>query len=84
MVVAKDHFEISLDLARRQGALSWELRAAESYGRLLHAHGRTLEAYDLLNSVDIRFTEGSGTAVIRHPTNLDALLRKTSGIGPST
>jgi predicted ATPase len=62
MVVAKDHFEKSLDLARRQGALSWELRAAKSYGRLLHAHGRTQEAYDLLNSVYIRFTEGFGTA----------------------
>src|SRR5208282_5820687 len=35
VAVAEDHFRQALDWARRQGALSWELRAATSLARLL-------------------------------------------------
>ncbi len=59
---AEDHFLRSLDWARRQGALSWELRGATSLARLWHAHGRTIEARELLAPVYGRFTEGFGTA----------------------
>jgi len=58
---AADHFHRSLDLAHRQGALSWELRAAMSLGRLDHAHGRLREARHRLGSVYERFTEGFET-----------------------
>jgi predicted ATPase len=51
----------SLDTAREQGALSWELRTATSLARLQHGQGRTHEAYDLLASVYARFTEGFAT-----------------------
>ena len=52
----------SLDIAREQGALSWELRAATSLARLRHRQRRTREAHDLLSSVHARFTEGFETA----------------------
>jgi predicted ATPase len=58
---AEDHFRQALDWARRQGALSWELRAAMSLARLLHDRDR-IGARDLLASIYDRFTEGFGTA----------------------
>jgi hypothetical protein len=51
----------SLDIAREQRALSWELRTATSFARLRHGQRRTPEAYDLLASVYARFTEGFTT-----------------------
>lgn len=59
---AEDDFRKALDCAHRQGALSWELRAATSLGRLLRAQGRHGEATAILHSVYDRFTEGFGTA----------------------
>ena len=59
---AEDHFRRSLDLANRQGALSWELRAVTSLARLRRDTGGRSEARDLLASVYGRFTEGFGTA----------------------
>ena len=59
---AEDHFRRSLDLARRQGALSWELRTAISLARLKRDRGESREARDLLAGVYGRFTEGFGTA----------------------
>jgi predicted ATPase len=61
-VAAEDHFRQALDWARRQGALSWELRAATSLARLLRDRDRIGEARELLASVYGRFTEGFGTA----------------------
>jgi hypothetical protein len=55
----------SLELARRQGALSWELRASISLGRLHHAQGRTREACELLSSVYAQFLEGFDTVDLR-------------------
>jgi predicted ATPase len=52
----------SLDTAREQGALSWELRTATSLACLWHGKRRTREAHDLLTSVRDRFTEGFETA----------------------
>ena len=51
----------SLDTARAQGALSWELRTATSLARLWHEQQRTREAYELLTSVRDRFAEGFET-----------------------
>jgi predicted ATPase len=61
-VAAEGLFRLSLDMARRQGALAWELRSAMSAARLLQAQGRAGEARDLLAPVHARFTEGFGTA----------------------
>jgi predicted ATPase/DNA-binding winged helix-turn-helix (wHTH) protein len=51
----------SLELAREQGALSWQLRTATSLARLWRAQGRSAEAIDLLSSIYDRFTEGFKT-----------------------
>jgi predicted ATPase/DNA-binding winged helix-turn-helix (wHTH) protein len=56
--VAEGLFRQSLDMARRQGALSWELRSSTSAARLLQSQGRVNEARELLGSVYARFTEG--------------------------
>jgi predicted ATPase/DNA-binding winged helix-turn-helix (wHTH) protein len=52
----------SLDLAREQQALSWELRSATSLVLLRRDQGHVGEARDRLMSVYGRFTEGFGTA----------------------
>ena len=51
----------SLDVARQQSALSWELRSATSLARLLHRAGRAADARTLLAGTLDRFTEGFGT-----------------------
>ena len=72
--VAEDHFVRSLDWARRQGALSWELRTAMSLARSQRDRGESREARDPLAAVYGRFTEGFGTADLREAKRLiDAL-----------
>jgi predicted ATPase len=62
---AEDHFRQALDWARRQGALSWELRAATSLARLRRDQGRSPESVTLLQPVYDRFTEGFETADLK-------------------
>jgi predicted ATPase/DNA-binding winged helix-turn-helix (wHTH) protein len=62
---AEDSFLQSIDWARRQGALSWELRAAMSLARLRRQQNRTTEARELLAPVCNRFAEGFETADFR-------------------
>jgi predicted ATPase len=62
---AEGHFLRALDWARRQGALSWELRTATSLSRLWRDQGRTQEAHRLLAPIYDRFTEGFATADLR-------------------
>lgn len=62
---AEDKFRQALDWARRQGALSWELRAATSLARLLNDQNRSADATALLQPVYNRFTEGFATADLR-------------------
>ena len=72
--VAEDHLRQAFDWARRQGALSWELRAATSLAHLLRDRDRVGEARDLLTPIYERFTEGFGTADLREARRLiDAL-----------
>jgi predicted ATPase len=56
--VAEEHFRQSLGIARRQGAKSYELRAATSLARLWRSQSRRGEAVDLLAPVTSWFTEG--------------------------
>jgi predicted ATPase len=63
--VAEDHFRQALDWACRQGALSWELRAAMSLAGIWRSQGRSKEARELLASVFDRFTEGFDTADLK-------------------
>jgi predicted ATPase/DNA-binding winged helix-turn-helix (wHTH) protein len=67
---AEGQFRQALDWARRQGALSWELRTASSLARLWRDQHRVKEARALLGSVYGRFTEGFATADLREAKSL--------------
>jgi hypothetical protein len=55
----------SLELAREQSALSWELRTALSLARLRIGQGRLSDAQQLLSRVYDKFTEGFETLDLR-------------------
>jgi predicted ATPase len=59
---AEASFHLALDIARRQQAKSWELRAATSLARLWHQQGKRAAARALLAPVYGWFTEGFDTA----------------------
>jgi predicted ATPase len=67
---AEDQFRQALDWASRQGALSWELRAATSLARLLNNQKRSADATALLQPVYDRFTEGFVTADLKAAKSL--------------
>ena len=55
-------FNEALDVARRQEAKSWELRAAMSLGRLWQQQGKRDDARALLAPIYDWFSEGFDTA----------------------
>ncbi len=55
-------FQHAIALARRQGAKTWELRAALSLSRLWHRQGKPAEARQLLAGIYSWFGEGFDTA----------------------
>jgi len=69
-VAAEEQFRLSLDQARRQEALSWELRTAGSLARLRQDQGRGADARDILAPVYGRFTEGFRTSDLRMAKSL--------------
>src|SRR5262249_35776005 len=62
---AETCFHQALDIARRQGAKSLELRAATSLSRLWQQQGKRAEARTLLAPIYGWFTEGFDTADLR-------------------
>jgi predicted ATPase/DNA-binding winged helix-turn-helix (wHTH) protein len=62
---AENQFRRSLDCARHQEALSWELRTSISLARLHEAQGQIIEARDALAPVYTRFKEGFQTADLK-------------------
>jgi tetratricopeptide (TPR) repeat protein len=62
---AEDWVSRSLELARTQAALAWELRAAMSLVLLRRKEGRLDEAHGVLAPVHDRFTKGFETADLR-------------------
>jgi predicted ATPase len=62
---AEAHFRQALDWARRQSALSLELRAATSLARVLHNQGHSANAAAPLMPVYDRFTEGFDTTDLK-------------------
>jgi predicted ATPase len=73
-VAVEEDFQRALDWAHRQGALSWELRAATSLARLWQQQGKRAEAYDLLAPIYGWFTEGFDTADLQEAKALLAEL----------
>ena len=70
VVAAEECFHASLDWARRQNALAWELRTATSLAKLRNDQGRTAEAVELLSPIYNQFTEGFETADLRTAKSL--------------
>src|ERR1700730_11772107 len=68
LAAAEDHFVRSLDWARRQQALSWELRTAISLAELWRTQHRAAEARALLGSGYARSTVGFATADLQAAT----------------
>ena len=64
----------ALQLARKQKAKSWELRAATSLARFWGERGRQAEARELLAPVYGWFTEGFDTADLQEAEALLAQL----------
>jgi predicted ATPase len=58
---AETSFQTALDMARRQGARSFELRAAVSLARLWRGQGEEAQARELLADIYGWFTEGFDT-----------------------
>jgi predicted ATPase len=74
-------FQIALDVARRQQAKSWELRAAMSLSRLWQRQGKRAEARALLAPVYGWFTEGFDTADLQEAKALlEALTQEVESV----
>jgi len=58
---AENCFQRALQVARKQSARSWELRAAMSLSRLWRDQGKLLQARDLLIGIYNCFNEGLDT-----------------------
>jgi len=67
---AEGHFREALNLARQQGALSWEMRSATSLARLWRDQDQVPEARSLVASTYARFSEGFDTADLRAAKSL--------------
>jgi predicted ATPase len=60
----------AIEVARRQGAKSWELRATMSLSHLLVRQGRRAEARTMLGEIYDWFTEGFDTADLKEAKTL--------------
>lgn len=67
---AESYFQEALAIARRQGAKSWELRAALSLSELWCVQDRYREAYNLLRPIYVWFSEGFDTKDLRRARHL--------------
>ena len=76
---AEESFHKALQIARRQLAKSWELRATISLGQLWHQQGKTAEARQLLEDIYGWFTEGFETGDLKEAQAL--LLALGSKVG---
>jgi predicted ATPase len=65
-----------LEVARRQQAKSWELRAAMSLNRLWQHQAKHMEAYELVAPIYGWFTEGFDTPDLQEARALLHMLRR--------
>jgi predicted ATPase len=73
----------SLEIARHQQALCWQLRTSSDLARLWQRQRRNRAALKLLQSVYNRFTEGFDTADLRDANRLLRNLRRSLTDGGS-
>ena len=69
----------ALDVARKQSALSWELRIATTLAELWHQSGKSLQAAALLGPVYGRFNEGFATHDLKAARALLDCVQPASG-----
>ena len=62
---AQAEFLQAIDIAQRQSAKLWELRAAVSLARLWRDQGRNTDAHHLLSAIYAWFTEGFDSADLK-------------------
>ena len=62
---ARSAYRMALEVARRQGARSLELRSALSYAKASLSQGQSGEARELLEQIVSAFTEGTDTVELR-------------------
>jgi class 3 adenylate cyclase/predicted ATPase len=67
---SRNCFERAIEIARRQSAKSWELRASTSLARLLASQGRHDEARTMLADIYNWFTEGFDTLDLKEAKTL--------------
>ena len=67
---AEDLFVLALDIARKQNALSWELRTAVSLARLWRGAGKREQAADLIVPIVGKFSEGFLTPDLKEAVQL--------------
>jgi predicted ATPase len=79
---AESLFLQSIERARRDGAMSWELRASTSLGRLWLEQGREVEALELLQSVLDQVTEGHAASDVMEAVALRDVLADTTAGSP--
>ena len=72
---AENCFRKAIEIASKQSAKSWELRATTSLARLLDTQGRREEARTMLAAIYNWFTEGFDTADLK---DAKALLEELS------
>ena len=75
---AESYFQEALAIARRQGAKSWELRAALSLSELWCKQDRYREAYNLLRPIYLWFSEGFDTKDLQQAKHLLKKLQETT------
>ena len=75
---AEAYFQEALAIARRQGAKSWELRAALSLSELWCTQNRSREAHNLLRPIYLWFSEGFDTRDLQQAKHLLEKLQATS------
>jgi predicted ATPase len=73
---AQSCFQRAIEIARKQSAKSWELRATMSFARLLDKEGKRDEARAMLADIYGWFTEGFDTADLK---DAKALLDQLTG-----
>jgi class 3 adenylate cyclase/predicted ATPase len=71
----------AIEVADRQQAKMWELRATMSLARLWHQQGKRSEAQAILTPVYVWFTEGAETTDLQEAKKLLAALTEASGNG---
>jgi adenylate cyclase len=80
---AEANLEIAVEVARRQSAKSWELRATTSLARLWQKQGKTGEARRVLEEIYGWFTEGYDTPDLKAARALVAELSQKGSPSPT-